>query len=170
MDTVYIGVGSNIEPEANIIEALRMLRRVVAVTGVSTFYRTEPIDRPEQASFYNGVFRIETGIAPHRLKEAILRPAESSLGRERTADKYAARTIDLDILVYGDTVDGAEIPDPDIYARPFLAAPLLELAPNLVLPDSGRSIREVVDSLRTYDMTPLPEFTNRLRMEIADEP
>lgn len=173
MAVAYLGVGSNIDPETNIPAALRLLRQRVRVTAVSTFYRTEPIGNRDAASFVNGVFQIQTDIPARELKFGVLRAVEEALGRRRAADKYASRTIDLDILVYGELAirePGLVIPDPDIADRVFLAAPLYELAPGLVLPDSGLALEEVVTRLPAGGMVPLPDFTRRLRMEIANEP
>ncbi len=88
-----------------------------------------------------------------------------TVGRERTADRYAPRTVDLDLLLYGDRVT-----HPDIRERPFVAIPLLELAPDLILPDSGKALRSIVDSLPRYPMEPLADLTRRLRTEVADGP
>jgi dihydroneopterin aldolase/2-amino-4-hydroxy-6-hydroxymethyldihydropteridine diphosphokinase len=139
---------------------------------VSTFYKTVPVERPEQPSFINGVVEIETDIAPKELKHSILRGIESELGRNRTDDKYAARTIDLDILLYDDLVtetDDLQIPDPDIRQRPFVAVPLFELDPDLILPDSGTPINRVVDSLAGHNMQPMKEFSESIRRDLMDE-
>jgi len=162
----YLGVGSNIDPETNLIAALDRLRRVVRVTGVSTVYRTAPLGRPEQASYLNGVWRIETGLGARPLKYDVLRPLESALGRVRTADRDAARTIDLDVLLYGDLVvdePGLKLPDPALGERVFLAVPLLELAPDLVLPGTNEPLRAVVRRLPSGGLVPVHKFTGRLR-------
>jgi dihydroneopterin aldolase/2-amino-4-hydroxy-6-hydroxymethyldihydropteridine diphosphokinase len=164
--TVYLGVGSNIDPEQNVPRALELLRRAVTVTGVSTFYQTLPLGRPERAPFYNGAVRCQTNAPLPELRRGVLRGIEAQLGRVRTADKHAARPIDLDVLLYGDEVvcdESGRVPDPDIEVRPFLAVPLLELAPDLVLPDSGKPLQTLVASMDPTDMTPLPEFSERLR-------
>jgi len=162
----YLAVGSNIEPERNILEALERLRQQVSVTGISTFYRTEPLGRPQQPDFLNGVWRIRTSVEPRELKFEVLRPIERALGRVRTADKYAARTIDLDILLYGRAVidePGLVIPDPGLRGRPFLALALLELAPRLVLPDTGEALRESQCVQTATGLRPEVEFTEILR-------
>ena len=117
MATAYIALGSNIEPCVNIKAALALLAGQCRLMAVSRFYRSRPLNRPEQADFINGVCRIETAHSPRHLKYNILRPIEEALGRIRSGDAYAARTIDLDILLYDDVVteeDGLTIPDPDI--------------------------------------------------------
>lgn len=169
MTIVFVGVGSNIDPEASIPAAQRRLASRVRVTGVSTFYRTEPVGAPGTPPFVNGVWRIETGLGPRELKGEVLRPIEAALGRRRTADRYAPRTIDLDVLVHGDEVldgEGLRVPDPDVRTRPFVAFPLWELAPDLVLPDDGRALADVVSGLSREGMVALGDLTRLLRAEV----
>jgi len=166
---VFISVGSNLEPERNIAGALARLQRSVVVTGVSTFYWTAPLGRPEQPRFLNGVWRIRTGLPPRTLKFDVLRVIETDLGRIRGPDKYAARTIDLDVLLYGDIVltePDLRIPDPDLQTRPFLAIPLLELSPEVVLPDSGEALATMVGAWEQATMEPALPFTRHLRERI----
>lgn len=137
---VYIGVGSNIDPDLNIPKALKRLCREATVTGVSIFYRCAALGRPTQAPFTNGVFRVLWNDGPEALKTECLRGIETRLGRQRGSDRYADRTIDLDILLFGDRrigTDGVVVPDPDIMRRPFIYIPLLELAPDIVVPGVG---------------------------------
>ncbi len=173
MASVFIGVGSNIQPEKNIPRALRLLAAEVSITGLSTFYLSEAVDRPGQPLFFNGVVWATSECAPAQLKQRVLRKIEKRLGRKRTADKSAPRPIDLDILIYGDRVidaNGLTIPDPLIASRPFLAIPLLELAPDLVLPDSRRALSEIVRAMRPLGMKPLGEFSQALKKELGHEP
>lgn len=165
MARAFIGVGSNIDSERNVLLGIQRLAQHVRVAGVSTVYRTAPIGRPEQADYYNCVVAVETALPPLELSQ-LLHEIERELGRRRTDDRYAARCIDLDLIVYDDLVlHSAElkVPDPDILTRAFLAAGLCELAPTLVLPDSGRSVSEVAAELQTSGLTPLPSYTTRLR-------
>lgn len=167
--TAYVAVGSNIEPATNIPAALERLSRRVSVTGVSTLYRSEALDRPAQAAFVNGVWRIETSMDAKLLKFSVLRQIEAELGRVRTDDPYADRTIDLDIAVYGNAVinePGLVVPDPDIVKRPFLAVPLLELAPDLCLPGSGLRLASVPAAVTAETLEPLPELTDVLRRKL----
>jgi dihydroneopterin aldolase/2-amino-4-hydroxy-6-hydroxymethyldihydropteridine diphosphokinase len=169
MARAFIGVGSNIEPEANLRRALHRLERVGRVTAISTVYRTEPVGRTSQPQFYNAVIEIATEVPPVALKRE-LRRIEEDLGRRRTADKYAPRTIDLDLILYDDlvvTADGLTLPDPQIRERPFLAIPLCEVAPDLVLPDSGEPIRQVAAALAQHTMEPLAEYTALLRKDVT---
>lgn len=165
---VYLSVGANIEPRKNIIEALRRLQEMpdtLRVKQTSTFYRTAPIGRPEQPFFLNGVWKISTIVAARALKYEVLRPIEESLGRRRTPDAYASRPIDLDLLLYGDQVidePGLKLPSEDIY-RPFVAAGLLELAPELIVPGLGRKLVSLVEAGDLSDMIPEMEFTKTLK-------
>ena len=166
MPRVFLGIGSNIDPERNVPAALRLLARHATIVAISMFHRTEPIGRPEQPPYYNGVVEIATELAPHELKTAVLALIEEQLGRRRSADKYTARTIDIDILIHGDAVvsDGTlRIPDPDIRTRPFVALPLAELAPGLVLPGTGDAIETIAAGMSAGSMIPLADFTTRLR-------
>jgi 2-amino-4-hydroxy-6-hydroxymethyldihydropteridine diphosphokinase len=169
MARVFIGIGSNIEPALNIIKAIRSLCRKVRIIGVSTVYLTRPEDRPEQPPFYNCVIEAETEAPPRELKFGVLRPIEESLGRRRTADKSAARTIDLDIILYDDMVirdNDLTVPDPGISRRAFIALPLRELSPALSLPDTGVPVAEIASSMDQSAMVPLTDYTETLRKEI----
>ena len=151
----YIAVGSNIRPETNIPAALGKLMRSVRVTATSTFYRTAALRRPGDPDFRNGGWRVETDLGARALKFTVLRRIEEELGRARCADRYAPRTMDLDLLEYGGmAIDQPDlrVPDPDIRSRPFLAAALLELCPELVLADSGERLAEVYRHVCATDM------------------
>ncbi len=163
---VYIAVGSNIEPEKNIISALIKLKSYVEIINISTFYKTKPIKRPEQPYFLNGIFHISTNIPPRKLKFEILRKIESELGRIRTDDKYAPRTIDLDIIIYDDKLirqPDIRIPDPEIRKRSFIAIPLLELAPNIILPDTNEPLAELDIVKCNLDIKPDFSFSEKLK-------
>ncbi len=166
MARVFVSFGSNIHPVENVREALHRLAANLRVIAISTVYRTEPEDRPDQDPYYNGVVEAETDIPPRELKR-LLREIEKDLGRKRSADKYAARTIDLDLILYEDLQvadDDLVLPDPLIRKRPFLAHPLYELAPDLDIPGAG-PIRTIAAGLPRAGMTPLPEYTAELKKE-----
>ena len=164
--TAFIGVGSNISPENNIEKAFGLLGKHVAITGVSTFYRTQPLRDSKQNSYLNGVLRVQTTVSCRELKFSILSSIESELHRSRTEDKYASRTIDLDVLLYGDLVirkTNCTLPDPDIYTRPFIAYPLFELEPHLIVPDTNTSIAQVIGTLSEESLIPDMKFTGLLK-------
>ncbi|MBN1459414.1 MAG: 2-amino-4-hydroxy-6-hydroxymethyldihydropteridine diphosphokinase [Armatimonadetes bacterium] len=170
MARAFVAVGSNIEPEENVEKGLTKLAAQVHVRGLSTFYRTAPLGRPEQDPFLNGVVEIETDLSPRELK-TVLREIETECGRVRTHDKYAARTLDLDVIVYDELTvceEGLILPDPEIPARPFLAVPLAELAPQLVLAGDGHSMSELAEGHARHQMEPLTAYTKRLRETVSD--
>ncbi|MGB9596592.1 MAG: 2-amino-4-hydroxy-6-hydroxymethyldihydropteridine diphosphokinase [Candidatus Poribacteria bacterium] len=163
---VFISVGSNINPYENIVKALEQLKRYVDVIAVSTFYQTKAINRSNQPDFINGIFHIQTNIEPRKLKFNILRKIEYDLGRIRSKDKYSDRTIDLDIAIYGDMVINEPdlvIPDKDIRERPFIAIPLLELSPTLILPDTKEKLSSLEAVKTGKDIKPVKELTKILK-------
>jgi 2-amino-4-hydroxy-6-hydroxymethyldihydropteridine diphosphokinase len=167
MARAFVAVGSNIRPEENVRAALQRLAERGPLR-VSTFYRTPPWNRPEQDNFINGVVELDTALPPEALRMR-LREIEAALGRVRTADRYAARTMDLDLIAY-EGVESPGLPDPEIAARPFLAIPLGELWPELRLPGEARRLMEIAASLDRTGLTPLAEYTALLREEISHEP
>jgi 2-amino-4-hydroxy-6-hydroxymethyldihydropteridine diphosphokinase len=165
----FIAVGSNIDPQKNIAAALAALLEKARVVSSSTFYRTEPIGRENQPPFINGIWRIDSSLGPLQIKNDLLQPVEVSLGRRRTADKFAPRTIDLDLVLYDDRVcDSANLrlPHPDIL-RPFVHIPVREL---LERDGSGidvrlrRRIAELLPGQGAHVQPgeALPDFTTRL--------
>lgn len=165
MADIFIAIGSNIEPEKNIENALAHLRTIERCMAVSTFYRTKPLLRPGQADFLNGVIRVQTGLEREDVDRDLLKPLEDTLGRVRSEDKHAARTIDLDLAVY--CVDGRAVwADEDVYRRNFIATPLAELAAGLHLPN-GRTAGEVADALGRAGLVPDEALTKRFK-ELAE--
>lgn len=169
MKKVFIGIGSNINPQENIKKAITLLKKKCTILDISTFYLTPAISTYKQPDYYNGVVLIETSFKPDELKFKVLLKIEESLGRKRTSDKYAPRTIDLDILVYSDSVvieKDLIIPDPDIYKRKFLTLCLFEISPELILPDTGKKIGEVIKDFKEDEQRkfkPLVNFTQELK-------
>jgi 2-amino-4-hydroxy-6-hydroxymethyldihydropteridine diphosphokinase len=136
----FVGIGANLgDARANALDALARLRRVpgVAVTAVSSLYRTAPIDSSGD-DYINAVARIDTTLAPQALLEALF-AIEQEHGRERPY-RNAPRTLDLDLLLYGDdTIDTATltVPHPRMAQRAFVLVPLLEIAPDAAVPGLG---------------------------------
>jgi 2-amino-4-hydroxy-6-hydroxymethyldihydropteridine diphosphokinase len=136
MQTVYIGMGSNLastagDPEATLAFAARRLESLGRIVGRSSLYSTEPVGFTEQPRFLNAVVALETELDPHALLDGLLQ-IEKQYGRDRSAGiRYGPRTLDLDILVFGDqriNEPGLEIPHPRMSERAFVLIPLLELA------------------------------------------
>jgi 2-amino-4-hydroxy-6-hydroxymethyldihydropteridine diphosphokinase len=169
MTEAFVGVGSNVDPETNVVEGLRRLGAATRLLAVSTFYRTAPLGAPGTPPFANGVVRIETELEPRELQLGLLRGIEGALGRVRGPDRNAPRTLDLDLLLHGDAVvrePDLALPAPELLERPFVALPLLELAPGLRLPGDGRTLADVTRGMSAAGMEPLPELTRRLRAEV----
>jgi 2-amino-4-hydroxy-6-hydroxymethyldihydropteridine diphosphokinase len=166
----YVAVGSNIDSERNLLAGLRALAQQVRVSAISTLYRTPPLERPDQEPFINGVVEVCTDLSPEGL-QSILRAVESDRGRIRTADRHAARTLDLDLIAYDGLLRRGPkltLPDPDVYRRAFVAVPLAELAPELILPDTGRRASDVAAGLDATHMTALPEYTRQVRTGVLN--
>jgi len=142
MPRVYIGLGSNLgNREATIQKALQLLAEMpdVNVVLVSSLRETDPVGYEDQPRFLNGAAALETELAPLALLER-LQDVERQLGRVRSGPRFGPRTIDLDLLVYGDLqIDesGLEIPHPRLVERRFVLEPLAELDPELDVPGKG---------------------------------
>jgi 2-amino-4-hydroxy-6-hydroxymethyldihydropteridine diphosphokinase len=166
MARVFVSIGSNIDAPANVRAAVQALAGIVSLAAISTVYCSEAEGRPGQPPFYNCVVEIQTDLQPADLKYKVLRNIEAELGRQRTQDKYAPRTIDLDLILYENLIlntDGILIPDPEILHRAFLAMPLAELDPDLVIPGTGVPVSNIAASLRKDAMEPLLSYTESLR-------
>ena len=139
MTRAYIGVGANLgDREATIRDALAALPGVV---GVSQLRETDPVGVVDQPPFLNGAVALETELAPRELLDALL-AVERELGRERR-ERWGPRTIDLDLLLYGDeTIDepGLTVPHPRLHERRFALEPLLDLDPDVAIPGRGRVV------------------------------
>jgi 2-amino-4-hydroxy-6-hydroxymethyldihydropteridine diphosphokinase len=172
MPRVFVSVGSNIDPYNNVRSALHLLKRYMTLVGISTVYLTPAEDRPEQSRYYNCVVCGDTKLPARQFVLSVLRPIEAALGRVRTEDKYAARQIDLDLIVYGDTVLKAgdlELPAPEIRTRPYVAVPLCELSPGLTLAGSGDAVADIAGMLPKGKMEPLEQYTRLLRKELLED-
>lgn len=147
--TVYVSLGSNIEPEKNLVQAVRLLRSKCKVIAVSSVYRTAPQGFSQQPDFLNMAVKITTSVSPDTFKTDVLDWIERELGRQRDPfNRNAPRTIDLDISLWDDGVIeyGAKpwrAPDPDIVRFAHLAIPLAELAPDFVHPTEGATLAEI---------------------------
>ncbi|MFN2153990.1 MAG: 2-amino-4-hydroxy-6-hydroxymethyldihydropteridine diphosphokinase, partial [Anaerolineae bacterium] len=100
MSRVVIALGSNIAPEANVREAVQRLAARAHLVAVSPVYETKPVGKTDQPNFLNAAALIETEYGAAELKDEVLAEIEQELGRVRTADRNAPRTIDLDIILY----------------------------------------------------------------------
>jgi 2-amino-4-hydroxy-6-hydroxymethyldihydropteridine diphosphokinase len=143
MAQAVIGLGANLgAPVAQLRAAIEAIAQLpeTSIVRVSSLYRTAPVGHAAQPDFVNAAVAVETALEPRALLAALL-AIEAAAGRERTF-KDAPRTLDLDILLYGDrTIDepGLAVPHPRLYERAFALAPLVEIEPEAVVPGRGRA-------------------------------
>ncbi len=149
MATVYLGLGSNLgNRQDNLDWALDFLSQRLRVERVSSVYDTEPVGNTNQPRFLNLVCQISTGLEPMALL-TLAKGIESKLGRAFSKSN-APRPIDIDILFYGDQVIETPelvIPHLRLTERAFVLIPLAEIAPNLVHPVTGKTVKELMKSV-----------------------
>ena len=147
----YVGLGSNLgDRKATLRRALELLaaEEGIAVTAVSAFRCTDPVGFLDQPRFLNGVAAVDTELPARELLDRLF-GVERWLGRRRDAPRFGPRTIDLDLLLYGDTTieePGLSVPHPRLGERRFVLEPLAELNPALVLPDGRRILDLLAES------------------------
>jgi|JI10StandDraft_1071094.scaffolds.fasta_scaffold739049_2 2-amino-4-hydroxy-6-hydroxymethyldihydropteridine diphosphokinase len=139
----YIGLGSNLDqPEQQIERAVAALRELAStrLIELSPLYQSKPWGDPDQGDFTNAVAMVDTGLSPQALLESLL-AIEQQQGRDRrSARRNGPRTLDLDLLCYGDWVidqPGLQLPHPRMAERAFVLVPLSDLAPDLLIPGQG---------------------------------
>lgn len=151
MNDAYIFIGSNVERETNYLHAVTRLSELGALVAASPVYDTPALgDDPNAPRFYNGAVRLVTELPPRALRNA-LRKIECEMGRVRTADKFAPRTIDLDLVLYGEVkMDDGELtlPDPHLFERGFMARILAQVNPYYVIPPDGPTLAELAGHWR----------------------
>jgi 2-amino-4-hydroxy-6-hydroxymethyldihydropteridine diphosphokinase len=151
----YVGVGSNLE------EPLRQCRWALdnlaalpdtRLLRTSAFYRTDPVGVSEQDTFINAVAEIRTGLPPKKLLEA-LKAVEMKMGR-RESIRWGPRIIDLDILLYGQSIvqeEGLVIPHPELHKRRFVLVPICEISSYAIHPAFGISMQGLLTRLEKDD-------------------
>jgi 2-amino-4-hydroxy-6-hydroxymethyldihydropteridine diphosphokinase len=147
----YIGLGANLgDRQGSLKRALKKLDNppTIKVIRVSALYETAPVGVTDQPEFLNAVAAVETTLPPRELLDVLLH-LENQMGRVRTL-RWGPRVIDLDLLLYGDAqvaLVGLTVPHPRLRERAFVLVPLAEIAPNLALPEDGRTVSELAESL-----------------------
>lgn len=151
MATAYLGLGSNVgDPPANLARAIELLNaNGLPVEAVSSGYLTQPVGEIlDQPDFLNAVIAVGTGLGPEDLLD-LVKSVEAEMGRETGLPRHSPRIIDIDLLLLGDVVfesDRLVLPHREVSTRRFVLVPLLEIAPDLALPD-GRPVAELLDAL-----------------------
>lgn len=141
MARAFVGLGANLgDPVVQVTRALAALAALddTRIVRTSSLYRTSPVGHADQPDYINAVTLLATGLAPRALLDS-LQGIERAAGRERSF-RNAPRVLDLDLLLYGDQViaaPGLVVPHPRMHERAFVLVPLLEIAPDTVVPGHG---------------------------------
>jgi 2-amino-4-hydroxy-6-hydroxymethyldihydropteridine diphosphokinase len=150
-NAAYLALGSNVQPERNLPAAVRLLSEIGTIERVSQVWESPPADGSNQPHYLNAALLLRTPLDARTLKLKSLAGIEARLGRvRRPGDRYAPRTIDIDIALFNCdvlTVEHRHIPDPEIAQRPFLAWPLSEIAPDYQHPVLNRSLAQIAADL-----------------------
>lgn len=160
MKTVYIAVGSNLDdPVMQVREAVDRMQDIpgVSIKKTSSLYQSQPMSPKDQPDFINAVVEIETNLEAENLLNFLQR-IEAAQKRVRSDDRWGPRTIDLDILLFGDEIIKTKrlrIPHPGLSQREFVVYPLSEVAANLVLP-TGEKLADLKEQCPMRDMIVLP--------------
>jgi 2-amino-4-hydroxy-6-hydroxymethyldihydropteridine diphosphokinase len=142
MHAAILLIGSNISPEENLPISIALLQEYCKVQSVSGIWETQAVGTPGP-NFLNTAVLVETGFDPEDFKWQVLRVIEQAMGRIRTPDKNAPRTIDIDIVIW----DG-EVVDTNLWTRAYIALPVSSLVPQLVNPETGESLPEIAGQLQ----------------------
>ncbi|NOH80246.1 2-amino-4-hydroxy-6-hydroxymethyldihydropteridine diphosphokinase [Vibrio sp. RE86] len=157
MITTYVGVGSNIDRQKHIEAAITELRLLDPDLRISTIYECEAIGF-ESYSFYNLVVEMKTSLTLTEFSRQ-LRNIELKWGRAINAGKLEPRTVDLDVILFGEVVstEKPELPRSDIFKYAFVLQPLLELCPERVVPNDGRTIFQLSEQIKLDTaLSPVP--------------
>jgi 2-amino-4-hydroxy-6-hydroxymethyldihydropteridine diphosphokinase len=158
MHKAYLILGSNIEPVINLRRGLELLREYAQVQAVSIPWETQA-EGSDGPNFLNSAACVLTSMDADTLKWQTLRKIEDNLGRKRTANKNAPRTLDLDIIIFDD-----QVVDPKLWDRPFLAIPMAELLPDLIHPGCNKKLHEIADYFKEHNIAvPHPELSEMIR-------
>ena len=138
----YLNIGSNIEPRRNLPRAIRLLRQYGQVKAISSAWQSHAFGS-NGPDFLNACLLFLTPLEAHNLKEQVIRPIEAELGRVRGPDKYAPRTIDIDIILFDDEPFGWEF-----WSNAFVVVPLADLLPEFRHPLNYEKLTQVAAHMR----------------------
>lgn len=149
----YIAVGSNLgDRQSTINQAIESIkaRRDISLVQISPMIETDPVGEIEQGRYLNGMIHIQTRMEARELLEFMM-GVEQSLGRDRSIEqRWGPRTIDLDLIVFGDQVidePGLQVPHPRLHERLFVLAPLCEIAADIMVPVHNQTPRQMLEAL-----------------------
>lgn len=149
MEKVFIGIGSNLgDPRKNCTEAIDRIKAHPGceVLEISPFYSTEPVGVEDQNWYTNAVIAIHTSLKAEELIKVLL-GIEKGMGRIRTLNRWESRTIDLDILLFGDEIinkKNLKVPHPLMNKRRFVMAPIADIAPEKIHPVLGKTMAQIL--------------------------
>jgi 2-amino-4-hydroxy-6-hydroxymethyldihydropteridine diphosphokinase len=142
MHTATILLGSNIDAELNLTRAIQALGQVCEIIAISKIWLTKAVGS-NGPDFLNQAVLIQTELDFENLRNITLRSIEKQLGRVRTADKYADRTIDLDVIIFDN-----QVMDPAVWTQCFIASPVSDLHPELLSPANGSTLLDIARELQ----------------------
>ena len=157
---IYLLLGANIDPVTNLQRAVIELAEAVDPIAFSPVYETAPVGNPDQPPFLNAAALVETHHDAASLKQVVLRPIEERLGRVRTADANAPRTVDLDVAMVGGgslSQPAGQLLDPSIVGLAHALVPLADLAPTLVPRGQAASLQALASRLDRDAIQPRPD-------------
>ena len=155
---VYLNLGSNIQPEINLVRAIQILSEYGEVRGVSNAWESQSVGAPAP-NYLNACVLFLSSLNKFDLKEKVIRPIETRLGRERSEDKYIPRTMDIDIILFDD-----HLHKDSFWNDAFVIVPLAEIYPEYQNPITRKSLTEISKQLREKVwMEARPEVLNQFR-------
>ena len=146
INLAYLSLGSNMEPENNLPQAVALLNQFGRVKAASSVWQTAAVGFTAQPDFLNAAVLLETPLSAETLRLQAITQIENALGRVRTENKNGPRPIDIDIMLFNHDVfklGRRRIPDPELLERSFVAIPMAEIAPEYVHPEVNTTLEEI---------------------------